>query len=176
MTTGSILRVICFFIHHQIMLSLLLFADIIKDMDMAVTEEENQDEQRFNHGKISVDTARLRLLRKEGDAVGRYLLRRCKGDDIVTYVTKKGLSRPQTRSPWTSQTCSQWTPRTLRTMPSCRWRLLNPLRRSPGSRCRRAALPAARWRTSATPWTRIRLHRRLLQIIMTCQSSPSPRS
>ena len=43
------------------MLSLLLFADIIKDMDMAVTEEENQDEQRFNHGKISVDTARREL-------------------------------------------------------------------------------------------------------------------
>ena len=58
----------------------------------AVTEEENQAEQSFNHGKISLDTARLRLLREEGDAVGRYLLRRCKGDDIVTYVTKKGLS------------------------------------------------------------------------------------
>ena len=57
----------------------------------AVTEEEDQDEQSFNHGKISVDTARLRLLREEGDAVGRYLLRRCQGDDIVTYVTKKGL-------------------------------------------------------------------------------------
>ena len=58
----------------------------------AVTEEEDQAKQSSNHGKISVDTARLRLLREEGDAVGRYLLRRCKGDDIVTYVTKKGLS------------------------------------------------------------------------------------
>ena len=57
----------------------------------AVTEEEDQAKQSSNHGKISVDTARLRLLREEGDAVGRYLLRRCKGDDIVTYVTKKGL-------------------------------------------------------------------------------------
>ena len=58
----------------------------------AVTEEEDQAKQSFNHGKISVDTARLRLLGREGDAVGRYLLRRCQGDDIVTYVTKKGLS------------------------------------------------------------------------------------
>ena len=48
------------FLHpSKIMVSLLLFADIIKDMDMAVTEEENQAEQQsFNHGKISVDTAR----------------------------------------------------------------------------------------------------------------------
>ena len=58
----------------------------------AVTEEEDQPKQSSNHGKISLDTARLRLLREEGDAVGRFLLRRCQGDDIVTYVTKKGLS------------------------------------------------------------------------------------
>ena len=40
----------------------------------AVTEEEDQPKQSSNHGKISLDTARLRLLREEGDAVGRYLL------------------------------------------------------------------------------------------------------
>ena len=43
----------------------------------AVTEEEDQAKQSFNHGKISVDTARLRLLRPHSrhlcDAPGRHL-------------------------------------------------------------------------------------------------------
>ena len=51
-------------------------------------EEDSSCE--FDHGPINVETAKLRLQASPGDPVGRYLVRKCNGDDVVSYITNKG--------------------------------------------------------------------------------------
>ena len=43
-----------------------------------------------DHGPINVETAKLRLQASPGDPVGRYLVRKCNGDNVVSYITNKG--------------------------------------------------------------------------------------
>ena len=59
------------------MLSMLLFADITKDMD-------------YFHGAISVQTAkRILLTSSKGEKIGRYLLREVEDSHIISYVDAK---------------------------------------------------------------------------------------
>ena len=51
-------------------------------------EEESSCE--CDHGPINVEAAKLRLQASPGDPVGRYLVRKCNGDDVVSYITNKG--------------------------------------------------------------------------------------